>query len=172
MTWFAGIDPGASGAIALYDNADGGLVLFDMPVFEVKVGGKKRRRLDLFAIARFFDIYGADIRLAAIEDVHAMPGQGVSSTFSFGRALGVAEMATAAHFAPIEYIDARKWKAAFGLDDDKEKSRMVASRLLPKHAAQWAVVRGVRDKDRAGGRAEAALLSLFAHRIAVERKLA
>lgn len=169
--WFAGIDPGAAGAIALYD-ADGGLVLFDMPVFEVKVGRKKRKRLDLYAIARFFDTYGASIALAAIEDVHAMPGQGVSSMFSFGRALGVAEMATAAHFIPIEPIDARKWKGAFGLDDDKEKSRQFASRLLPRHADQWSVVRGVRDRDRAGGRAEAALLATFAHRIAKERNIA
>ncbi|MBS4045459.1 MAG: hypothetical protein KG075_03890 [Alphaproteobacteria bacterium] len=171
MTTFAGIDPGALGAIALYAPADGALTIFDMPVFEILTGKKKRKRIDIYALARFFDLHASSIALVAIEDVHAMPGQGVTSMFSFGRALGVAEMAVAAHQVPIEYIAARKWKGAFGLDDDKEKSRLVATRLLPRHADQWAVVRGVRDKERAAGRAEAALLAMFAHRIAQERKI-
>ena len=83
-----------------------------------------------------------------------MPKQGVASSFTFGRTLGVAETAAAALGAPVLYLPPATWKKAMGLTSDKEASRALATSLFPLDAAQWS-----RKKD--DGRAEAALLAHY-----------
>jgi crossover junction endodeoxyribonuclease RuvC len=96
-----------------------------------------------------------------IEDVHAMPKQGVSSSFSFGRALGVAEGVLAGNGLSLRYVSPAKWKKALGLSSDKGVSRRRADKgvsrrraieLWPEHAKAF-------ERVKDDGRAEAALLA-------------
>lgn len=146
-----GIDPGLSGAIALYNALDQTVsTVIDMPTYEIN--GK--RELDLYAIGRFFDMHGETIRLAVIEQPGAMPKQGLSSTFKFGENCGIARMAVAAHFIPMKLARPAVWKKAMGLTADKDASRRLASQMLPAFSSMWA-----RVKD--DGRAEAVLLAVY-----------
>lgn len=140
-----GVDPGLSGALALLD-PDGRLMwVQDMPAVGGVVSG--------VVVADIVGGEGHDsYRQAVIEDVHAMPGQGVSSTFRFGRSLGVVEGVITANRWPVAYVTPSKWKKALGLSADKGASRRRAMELWP-HAADMFV----RVKD--DGRAEAALIA-------------
>ena len=75
-----GIDPGLSGAIA-WVSEDGHLIrVADMPT--VEVNGKKKVSPQM--LVSMLEEHDDLIRLAAIEEVGAMPGQGVTSMFNFG----------------------------------------------------------------------------------------
>jgi crossover junction endodeoxyribonuclease RuvC len=157
-TYIAGVDPGLSGAIALYRPAPLDVQVFDMPTFAITTNGKKKRDLDLMSLARWMDVNGTSIRLAMVEDVHAMPGQGVSSCFKFGFAAGVAQMALASCFVPVRRVRPNQWKQAMRLSADKDASRRLASELLPTFSHLWSRVMN-------DGRAEAVLLAVYGHRI-------
>jgi len=150
-----GVDPGITGAMALYDPNKNELVsIIDMPVHTVQVNSVARKLQDVWAISRYLDVNAAAIRLAMIEEPHAMPKQGVSSSFSFGRSLGEIVGAVAANFIRMQFVRPAKWKREMGLTHDKEHSRRAASARWPKAAELFA-----RGKD--DGRAEAALLALY-----------
>ena len=83
-----GVDPGLSGALARL-TASGDLTIWDMPVLQVERNGRVRRDLDLALLVA--TIRQADATEAWLERVGAMPGQGVSSMFAFGRAVGQVE---------------------------------------------------------------------------------
>lgn len=148
-----GVDPGLSGAFALYTPASGDLAVFDMPVFILSRGGKAKREGDAVGLARLIDAAGP-IAHAYVEAVGAMPGQGVSSVFAFGRVFGLALGILAANFIPHTLIQPQRWKRALGVPADKDGARARASQLLPAHAGLWS-----RVKD--DGRAEAALIAYF-----------
>ena len=84
-----GIDPGLSGACALYIPTTGALTVFDMPTLALSRGGKAKREPDAVELARLIDAAGP-IAHAFVEQVGAMPGQGVSSVFAFGKVFGLA----------------------------------------------------------------------------------
>jgi crossover junction endodeoxyribonuclease RuvC len=151
---YMGVDPGLSGAVAVFDPARQHLTLLDMPVHSIRVGRGKRKQIDLGELARFVDVYAADVAKATIESVHAMPKQGVSSSFSFGFAAGVVQGVIAAHFIPVQLVTPAVWKRALGLTSDKDASRQLAGRVF---ARQGDLFR--RKKD--DGRAEAALLARY-----------
>lgn len=160
-TYFLGIDPGASGALALYRPPPQAVPLWetemlitDMPIHNITVNGSKRKSLDLTALAKWFDLNGSTVKAALIEDPHAMPGQGVSSSFKFGFACGVMQAFVASQFIPVTLVRPRVWKARMGLTADKDATRKRASELLPRFSHLWP-----RVKD--DGRAEAALLALY-----------
>jgi Holliday junction resolvasome RuvABC endonuclease subunit len=136
-----GIDPGSvSGAWAvIYDNGE--MSCGDLPVVD--------RTIDPAAFARLVRALGPC--RAVVEQVAAMPKQGVSSTFAFGRGFGCILGVLGACEVPITMVTPGKWKRTFGLDSDKEKSRALAIRTWPA-SAQFA-----RKKD--AGRAEAALIA-------------
>jgi crossover junction endodeoxyribonuclease RuvC len=167
VRYIAGIDPGLSGAIALYDatpdserhgtNARFGQII-DMPTHELTINGKKKRRLDLTALARFADTYAKDIALLVIENVNAAPGQGVTSMFNFGYATGAVTGIFAANFVPLHPVSPQKWKRELGLSSDKDASRALASRMFPAAAHLWS-----RKKD--DGRAESALLAWYGSKL-------
>ena len=146
-----GVDPGKSGAIALLDD-DGRLYeVADMPVVgpiisPVLLAEIVHNWIHPLALPP----YG----MAVIEDVHAMPEQGVSSVFSFGRSLGVAEGVLAGEGLAITYVSPAKWKRALGLTKDKGASRRRAIETWPHMGKAFA-----RVKDN--GRAEAALIGLW-----------
>lgn len=156
---FIGIDPGLSGALALYDPASGSLDVRDMPVFVVpKAGGSgKRTELDVFGIAAIIDEWSVLRLRAYVEQVGATPQMGVTSAFSFGGSYWAARMACAAHFIPTETVAPQRWKRALNVKGGADKTDAVrarASALLPQHSAFW-----TRAKD--DGRAEAALIALY-----------
>ena len=140
-----GIDPGASGAMALLDG-DVLVRVADMPTIMVK--GRSR----ILAPGVVDLIVETKPDKIVLEDVNAMPGQGVSSMFSFGRGLGVLEGVIAALGYPLIMVRPAKWKRDAGVPADKDAARLMATRLWPDHSAMFA-----RKKD--DGRAEAALLA-------------
>lgn len=155
MTRILGIDPGLSGALALYDAVSGDLTVFDMPTFTLPKGKGKRTELDLYSLARVVDDWNADpIALAVVEQVSASPQMGVTSAFSFGGSYWSARMACAANFIRTEVVPPQVWKRALAVPASKDGARARASVLFPKHTALWS-----RCKD--DGRAEAALIALY-----------
>ena len=150
-----GVDPGLSGALAFYCAADDHLVIHDMPVFAIKVGRARRRMLDIAALRDFVDGYHSVVDHAWIENVHALPKQGVASSFTFGQTFGATLALLHAFHIAYDRVTPQTWKRHFGLlGQPKDRSRETASRLLPHHAASWS-----RKKDH--GRAEAALIALY-----------
>lgn len=151
-TKIAGIDPGASGAIAILCPRFWTLELHDMPHYYEVVNGKKRKRVDTFALAQI--IKNGEIGTISTERVHAMPQMDVKSIFTFGRFYGQLEMA--AEMAEIEFMDTDPavWKRKMGVDSDKDFSRTRCGLLVP--AAQPLLTRKT-DHDRA----EAILLALY-----------
>jgi hypothetical protein len=95
-----------------------------------------------------------------VERVGPMPKQGVSSTFKFGRGLGLVEGVLGGALVPISYVSPAVWNRHFGLAADKEQARQKAIKIWPASAADLFS----RKKDH--GRAEAALIALWAQRAA------
>jgi len=153
MKYILGVDPGLSGCLCLYRAED--VIFFDMPTLEITRNGKKKRQIDLYALARFVDEYAANIEKAIIENPGAMPGQGSTSMFAFGFGCGAAQMVVAANFIPMELVHPATWKKSMGLSKDKASSRLKASQMFPQWAHHWA-----RVKD--DGRAEALLITIYA----------
>lgn len=154
MSAYVGIDPGISGALALLVHAPKyDIHVVDAPTLEVN----GRRRIDLHGFLHQLRTWAMvyDIRRVMIEDVGAMPGQ--AFMFPFGFACGAAHMAVVAAELPLYLVTPQKWKKHYGLKggkDNKDASRLLASRMFPTHAPLWA-----RKKD--DGRAEAVLLANY-----------
>ena len=72
---------------------------------------------------------GAEI---CMEQVHSMPNQGVSSTFAFGRAVGVISAVCELTNYPFHLVSPQKWKKHFGLTADKNEALALARKLFPK----------------------------------------
>ena len=153
-TVVVGIDPGLTGAIAVRSTND--LVVHDIPTTTRWVASRGHvREIDPVGLAGLVASLPRWDR-AVIERVHAMPGQGVSSMFSFGRSLGVLEMAFSTPTSTVEYVLPQTWKRTFGLiHAPKHASRKLAAELYPANAMQFC-----RVKD--DGRAEAALIAHYA----------
>jgi len=153
---YLGCDPGLNGAIALlsYTNGKPTVKTFDIPTYKITVNKKSRTRVDLSGINTLLFTYRAHIMHAIIEEPHAMPGQGVTSSFSFGFVCGVLQAMLVAHDLPMTLIAPASWKRKLGLTQDKDDTRRRASQIFPLCASQWA-----RKCD--DGRAEAALLAYW-----------
>ncbi len=147
-----GIDPGAKGALAFLTEAGALVTVHDMPTAEIKVGKVKRARVSVAELSNLLS--ERDVTAAFIERVGAMPGQGVSSCFTFGYAAGAIEGVLAAQGVSVTFVTPQAWKKAMQISgDDKGKSRQRAAQLFPSHAGLFS-----RVKD--DGRAEAALIAL------------
>lgn len=149
-----GIDPGLSGAVCLLDGDH--LEVFDLPTTERVVNGKTKRQLDLHSLANDLRCCPLpQIRFVLIEQVSAMPGQGVTSSFNFGFTAGAIQGVVVALGFPLRTVHPQVWKRKFGLlKQPKDASRAEASRKFPQHADQWPL-------KKHDGRAEAALIALF-----------
>jgi crossover junction endodeoxyribonuclease RuvC len=149
-----GIDPGISGAIAAV--SDGGVLLWvqDMPVRDAGKKARKQREIDGAELARILRPHVADICCAWVEEVSAMPGQGVSSMFSLGDSRGTIRGVLEALGISVERVAPQRWKRAYGLDSDKEAARALAIRLYPTRSGELA-----RKRDH--GRAEAVLIARY-----------
>jgi crossover junction endodeoxyribonuclease RuvC len=67
-----------------------------------------------------------------MEQVHSMPSQGVSSTFTFGRAVGVISAVCELTRYPVHLVTPQKWKKHFHLTADKNESLDMARYLWPE----------------------------------------
>lgn len=157
-----GIDPGLSGAVALYRDPryPAFLVIKDVPTLVLPRGGKSKREVDIPRLwASTFLPYlpkgneKEKIRVW-IERVNAMPGQGVSSSFAFGKVYGILLGMIGALEIPYEFVAPQVWKKSLQVPASKDGARARASQLFPKSAHLWA-----RAKD--DGRAEAALIAYY-----------
>lgn len=153
-TCYLGIDPGLSGAIAIYNPENGDLDVYDMPTHAITVNGKKKNQIDLYQLGNLIDTLKHKVKLAVVERVSSMPGQGVASVFSFGFSAGVAQGVLAANLIPMVLVPPAVWKRKYGLSSDKDASRQRASQLLPQHSKQWPL-------KKHDGRAESALLAHY-----------
>ena len=147
-----GIDPGVRGGLAIVEIDNGAaprvIDAIDIPV--TGVGAKER--VDVLAIRTWIQTYMPDH--AAIERAQAMPKQGASSGFKYGRATGAIEAVIACCEIAITIVKPAVWKKAHHLrGGDKEGARQRALQLFPSAHALLA-----RKKDH--GRAEAALIAL------------
>jgi crossover junction endodeoxyribonuclease RuvC len=139
-----GVDPGLSGAIAFYYPSHPEMIsVYDMPSIGKEVNCAELRLL--------INQHRPDY--AVVESVHAMPKQGVSSSFNFGMSYGMMRGVIAACGISQHLVSPVKWKKFFLLTSDKDASRKLAILTWPtsEHFN--------RKKD--DGRAEAALLALY-----------
>lgn len=162
IPFIVSIDPGLSGAIALTHWSRGSrfVAVYSMPT-EAKKSG--RRQVDVLSLIEIFEesimpeVQDKENVRCVIEQVSAMPGQGVSGMFSLGDSFG-AIRSTAQHYSsrPISVVSPVQWKRSMGLLKKKKTASLtLARRLYPAARASLA-----RRKDE--GRAEALLIGHFA----------
>ena len=98
-----GIDPGLSGAIAVLEN-NKVLNIFDTPV--MSEGKKNKRQLNSALLVNFLkeNINKEEEVAVVVEQVNAMPGQGVTSMFNFGQTFGAIKGVCAALQLPIFFV--------------------------------------------------------------------
>ena len=156
MSFVIGIDPGISGAIAIFE--DGKLdAVIDMPTLEMDSGKTKKRHISAIGLVRILETWmlvSDGQAHVVIEKVGAMPGHGVSSMFNFGRSVGIIEGVVAAMQFPSTYVTPQTWTKAVGRATGKDASRMRAMELFPSKADLFK-----RAKD--DGRADAALIAYW-----------
>ena len=123
---YIGIDPGKGGGLA-FISSDGFVGCIAMPESD----------RELYDYLR--DYGGGHACYAVIEHVGPMPGQGVTSMFTFGQQFGRVKMACAALAIPFELVRPQKWQKELGLrsskkeayTDRKKRLKLAAERLWP-----------------------------------------
>lgn len=153
MPLILAIDPGASGALAFFNVEAGTLDIIDTPTVQIKRGAKLKTEISPQMLAAIIRPRQPDI--AILELVGAMPGQGVSSMFQFGRGVGMYEGALAALQIPVTYVTPQGWQKAVNARSGKDGNRQRAAEIYPAYAQLFA-----RKKD--DGRADAALMAWWA----------
>ena len=142
-----GIDPGLSGAIAvLKENKV--ISIFDMPVMaECKKNKKQLNSAQLVNIIRE-NIEKNEEIVVVVEQVNAMPGQGVTSMFNFGQTFGAIKGISAALELPIFFVRPSKWKKHFELiKSSKDSSRTKVIEMYPTLANQLSKKKDVNKSD-------------------------
>ena len=133
-----GIDPGISGSICFFK--DGKILeVIEMPT--MTEGKKNKRQVNGSQIfneisKRISKVENLDIRVI-IEQVSAMPGQGVTSMFNFGQSFGILKGICSAMQLPMYFVRPAKWKKYFGLiNSEKDASRTRAIEIFPYFSSQ------------------------------------
>ena len=151
-----GIDPGISGAICFFE--DGKVKeIIEMPT--MAEGKKNKRQINgpqtyNEILSRINKIEKKDI-FVVIEQVSAMPGQGVTSMFNFGQSFGVLKGICSAMQLSMYFIRPAKWKKYFGLiKTEKDASRTKVIEIFPYISSQLS-----RKKD--SNKADAILIASF-----------
>ena len=133
-----GIDPGISGSICFFENGKI-LEVVEMPTM---TDGKKNKRQVNGAqiyneiLKRINKNEKQNVRVI-IEQVSAMPGQGVTSMFNFGQSFGILKGICSAMQLPMYFVRPAKWKKYFGLiNSEKDASRTRAIEMFPYFSSQ------------------------------------
>ena len=149
-----GIDPGLSGGIAVLEN-NKVKKIFDMPV--MAEGKKNKRQLNSAQLVKLLrDNYSDQEEvLVVVEQVNAMPGQGVTSMFNFGQSFGILKGICSAMQLPMYFVRPVKWKKYFNLiNSEKDASRTRAIEIFPYFSVHLS-----RKKD--SNKADAILIASF-----------
>ena len=151
-----GIDPGISGSISFLEN--GKIIeVIDMPTM---ADGKKNKKQVNGAqiyneiLKKIKKFEKENIRVV-IEQVSAMPGQGVTSMFNFGQSFGILKGICSAMQLPMYFVRPAKWKKYFNLiNSEKDASRTRAIEIFPYFSSQL-------SKKKDSNKADAILIASF-----------
>ena len=150
------IDPGISGSICFFE--DGKIIdVLEMPTM---TDGKKNKKQ--VNGAQIYNEISTKIRgiekqnlRVIIEQVSAMPGQGVTSMFNFGQSFGILKGICSAMQLPMYFVRPAKWKKYFGLiKSEKDASRTKAIEMFPYFSSQL-------SKKKDSNKADAILIASF-----------
>ena len=142
-----GIDPGLSGAIAVLENNEVKKIL-EIPV--MCEGKKNKRQLNNAQLVNLLKDNIKDFNDASVvvEQVNAMPGQGVTSMFNFGQTFGAIKGICAALGLPIYFVRPAKWKKHFDLiNSSKDASRTKVIEMYPLLSSQLSRKKDVNKSD-------------------------
>ena len=149
-----GIDPGLSGGIAILDDLTI-YDIFDMPV--MSEGKKNKNQLNSAQLVNIINkhVLKKENTFVIVEQVSAMPGQGVTSMFNFGQTFGSIKGICAALGLPIFYVRPAKWKKHFELiNSSKDASRTKVIEMYPSISSRLA-------KKKDVNKAEAILIARY-----------
>jgi crossover junction endodeoxyribonuclease RuvC len=151
-----GIDPGLSGSICFFNEGK----IIDVVEMPTMTEGKKNKKqvngAQIFneISERIKKLDKRDIKIV-IEQVSAMPGQGVTSMFNFGQSYGILKGICSAMQLPMYFVRPAKWKKYFNLiNSEKDASRTRAIEIFPYFSSQLS-----RKKD--SNKADAILIASF-----------
>jgi len=150
------IDPGISGSICFFK---GGKIVDIIEMPNMAEGKKNKRQVNGAQIyneisSRIKNFNKEDIKVV-IEQVSAMPGQGVTSMFNFGQSFGVLKGICSAMQLPMYFVRPAKWKKYFNLiNSEKDASRTKAIEIFPYISSQL-------SKKKDANKADAILLASF-----------
>ena len=152
-----GIDPGISGSICFFE--DGKILeVIEMPV--MTEGKKNKKQVNGAQIYNEFlkRVNKKDDQIrVVIEQVSAMPGQGVTSMFNFGQSFGILKGICSAMQLPMFFVRPAKWKKYFNLiNSQKDASRTRAIEIFPYFSTQL-------SKKKDSNKADAILIASFYH---------
>jgi len=151
-----GIDPGISGSICFFEN---GKILDVVEMPTMTEGKKNKRQVNGSQVyneisKRIKQVDKKDIKVI-IEQVSAMPGQGVTSMFNFGQSYGILKGICSAMQLPMYFVRPAKWKKYFSLiNSEKDASRTKAIEIFPYFSSQL-------SKKKDSNKADAILIASF-----------
>ena len=151
-----GIDPGISGSICFFQD---GKIIDVVEIPTMTEGKKNKKQVNGSQIFneisdRIRNLDKKDIRVI-IEQVSAMPGQGVTSMFNFGQSFGILKGICSAMQLPMYFVRPTKWKKYFNLiNSEKDASRTKAIEVFPYFSSELS-----RKKD--SNKADAILIASF-----------
>ncbi len=151
-----GIDPGISGSICFFE--DGKILdVVEMPT--MTEGKKNKRQVNGSQVfneisKRIKQLDKKDVKVI-IEQVSAMPGQGVTSMFNFGQSYGILKGVCSAMQLPMYFVRPAKWKKYFSLiNSEKDASRTKAIEIFPYFSINL-------SKKKDSNKADAILLASY-----------
>ena len=151
-----GIDPGITGSICFFED---GKILDVMEMPNMAEGKKNKKQVNGSQIynefsKRIMQFDKKDIRVI-IEQVSAMPGQGVTSMFNFGQSYGILKGICSAMQLPMYFVRPAKWKKYYGLiNSEKDASRTKAIEIFPYFSSNLA-------KKKDSNKADAILIASY-----------
>tara|TARA_B110001452_G_scaffold115469_1_gene95782 strand:- start:197 stop:691 length:495 start_codon:yes stop_codon:yes gene_type:complete len=151
-----GIDPGISGSICFFQEGK----ILDVIEMPTMTDGKKNKKqvngsqIYNEILQRINKADKDNIRVI-IEQVSAMPGQGVTSMFNFGQSFGILKGICSAMQLPMFFVRPAKWKKYFGLiNSEKDASRTRAIEIFPYFSPEL-------SKKKDSNKADAILIASF-----------
>ena len=151
-----GIDPGITGAISFFE--DGELKdVIDMPT--MASGNKNKKQINGSQIFNEISLrtlnHKSENINVVVEQVSAMPGQGVTSMFNFGQSFGILKGICSAMQLPMYFVRPAKWKKHFDLiNSQKDSSRVKAIEMFPRFSSML-------SKKKDSNKADAILIAYY-----------
>lgn len=171
MPIIAGVDPGVSGAIALYCTDTKKLCgMYDMPSWSESVGKRKRQRVDTIGLMSLFDLLQMlSVELVVLEAVGGRPKQSASSGFVFGYTVGLIYMSAMYSKIMVETVPPKRWKKLLNIPGKaggktKEEKKQAHGDIIKRVAELFPDDRDMFLGPKGGyymDRADAAMLAKF-----------